>query len=81
MPVQLRRAIPQTRPFRITGGPAPGIGRDLQEELATRLRASSDEVLHQPLPAALRALVEKLEAASPRRAQRAAPKRRARAKA
>ena len=77
--MQLRRAIPETRPFRITGGPTPGIGRDLQDEIATRLRASSEELLHEPLPAALRALVEKLEAARP--APAVAPKRRARAKA
>jgi hypothetical protein len=78
--VQLRRAIRETRPFRITGGPTPGIGRDLQDEIATRLRASSAELLEAPLPAALRALVEKLEAAA-RPAAAVRPKRRARAKA
>lgn len=40
--MQMRRSIQQARSFRIAGRPAPGVGRDLEDEPATVARAGGD---------------------------------------
>jgi hypothetical protein len=50
----------------IGGAPASGVGRELKDEIGKRLQASYGDLLDEPLPAALRALVEKLQAAAPK---------------
>ena len=49
----------------IGGAPAAGVGRELKDEIGKRLQASYGDLLEEPLPATLRALVEKLQAAAP----------------
>lgn len=50
----------------IGGAPATGVGRELKDEIGKRLQASYGDLLDEPLPATLRALVEKLQAAAPK---------------
>ena len=80
-PVRMRRAIQNSREPRVAGRPAPGVGRDLQDDLGARLRAAYDTILQEPLPASLLVLIDKLEAASRRRRLKLVGKPRARAKA
>jgi len=68
-PVQLRRAVRESRVMGIGGAPAAGVGRELKDELGKRLQASYGDIIDEPLPATLRALVEKLQAAAPKRPQ------------
>ena len=49
----------------IGGAPAMGVGRELKDEIGKRLQASYGDLIDEPLPATLRALVEKLQAAAP----------------
>jgi hypothetical protein len=65
-PVQLRRAVRESRAMSIGGTPAAGVGRELKDEIGKRLQASYGDMLDEPLPASLRALVEKLQAAAPK---------------
>jgi hypothetical protein len=65
-PVQLRRAVRESRVMGIGGAPAMGVGRELKDEIGKRLQASYDDLIDEPLPATLRALVEKLQAAAPK---------------
>jgi hypothetical protein len=65
-PVQLRRAVRESRVMGIGGAPATGVGRELKDEIGKRLQASYGDMLDEPLPAALRALVDKLQAAAPK---------------
>ena len=51
----------------IGGTPATGVGRELKDEIGKRLQASYRDMVDEPLPAALRALVEQLHAAAPKR--------------
>ena len=53
----------------IGGAPATGVGRELKDEIGKRLQASYGDLIDEPLPATLRALVEKLQAAAPKRPQ------------
>jgi hypothetical protein len=66
-PVQLRRAVRESRVMGIGGAPAAGVGRELKDEIGKRLQASYGDVLDQPLPPSLRGLVEKLQASAPKR--------------
>jgi hypothetical protein len=66
-PVQLRRAVRESRAMGIGGAPATGVGRELKDEIGRRLQASYGDMLDEPLPDTLRALVEKLQAAAPKR--------------
>jgi hypothetical protein len=50
----------------IGGAPAMGVGRELKDEIGKRLQASYGDLIDEPLPATLRALVEKLQAAAPK---------------
>lgn len=50
----------------IGGAPAAGVGRELKDEIGKRLQASYSNLIEEPLPATLRALVEKLQAAAPK---------------
>ena len=50
----------------IGGAPAMGVGRELKDEIGKRLQASYGDMLDEPLPPSLRALVEKLQAAAPK---------------
>ena len=65
-PVQLRRAVRESRVMGIGGTPATGLGRELKDEIGKRLQAYYGDMLDEPLPATLRALVEKLQAAAPK---------------
>jgi hypothetical protein len=65
-PVQLRRAVRESRVMGIGGAPAMGVGRELKDEIGKRLQASYGDLIDEPLPATLRALVEKLQAAAPK---------------
>jgi hypothetical protein len=65
-PVQLRRAVRESRVMGIGGAPATGVGRELKDEIGKRLQASYGDMLDEPLPPSLRALVEKLQAAAPK---------------
>ena len=64
--MQLRRAVRESRVLGLGGAPAPGVGRELKDEIGKRLQASYGDMLDQPLPAALRELVEQLQAAAPK---------------
>ncbi|HYY83403.1 MAG TPA: NepR family anti-sigma factor [Beijerinckiaceae bacterium] len=64
--MQLRRAVRESRVMGIGGAPATGVGRELRDEIGKRLQASYDDLIDEPLPATLRALVEKLQAAAPK---------------
>ena len=66
-PVQLRRAVRESRVMGIGGAPAAGVGRELKDEIGKRLQASYGDLIDEPLPAGLRALVDKLQAAAPKR--------------
>jgi hypothetical protein len=65
-PVQLRRAVRESRVMGIGGTPATGVGRELKDEIGKRLQASYRDVVEEPLPAALRALVDRLQSAAPK---------------
>jgi len=65
-PVQLRRAVRESRVMGIGGAPAMGVGRELKDEIGKRLQASYGDLIDEPLPTTLRALVEKLQAAAPK---------------